>query len=359
MKTPQFIVRVSCMTYNQASYILDALNGFAMQQTDFPFVCIVMDDASTDGEPEIIKKYLQDNFSLDDEEFVKQEETDDYFFVFSRHKTNLNCYFAVYFLKYNHYSVKKSKKPYIHGWLGSKYVAICEGDDYWIHEYKLQKQVQVMEKEPEIGLVFTNYILLNQVSGVQIEKRIPCDITFDSDFKWKIIDQRLMISTNTILIRSELYQKIRNIKEDFEGFIMSDTQLWFHSARLSKVSWLEDVTSVYRKQPTGLTAIFHEDERTISFLKNCLDLDLHLANKYSAPKDPIIRIKSKFGFSLIRIYIILGLFKEAQETNKDYMGNSKTIALIIKTYSSLRFLSPKGVGTMLDKLWKIGMIKIK
>ena len=55
------------MTYNQASYIEDAMNGFTMQQTDFPFVCIIVDDASTDGEPEVIQRYLSTYFDLEDE----------------------------------------------------------------------------------------------------------------------------------------------------------------------------------------------------------------------------------------------------------------------------------------------------
>ena len=45
----QYKVYVRCFTYNHASYIVDAMNGFAMQQTEFPYVCIIVDDASTDG----------------------------------------------------------------------------------------------------------------------------------------------------------------------------------------------------------------------------------------------------------------------------------------------------------------------
>ncbi len=51
-------VCVKCFTYNHASYIEDAMNGFTMQQTNFPFVCTIVDDASTDGEQDVIKKYL-------------------------------------------------------------------------------------------------------------------------------------------------------------------------------------------------------------------------------------------------------------------------------------------------------------
>ena len=60
-----FFVRVTCMTYNQSTYITDAMNGFCMQQTNFPFVCTIMDDASTDGEQNVIKQYFRENFEID------------------------------------------------------------------------------------------------------------------------------------------------------------------------------------------------------------------------------------------------------------------------------------------------------
>ena len=54
-----FKVLIRCFTYNQCKYIEDALNGFAMQKTNFPFVCLVMDDASTDGEQDVIKAWME------------------------------------------------------------------------------------------------------------------------------------------------------------------------------------------------------------------------------------------------------------------------------------------------------------
>ena len=58
----KFLVCIRCTTFNQSAYITDALNGFAMQQTDFPFVTAVIDDASTDGEQEVIKAYVNEHF---------------------------------------------------------------------------------------------------------------------------------------------------------------------------------------------------------------------------------------------------------------------------------------------------------
>ena len=150
----KWMVRVGCMTFNHASYIEDAMNGFTMQQTSFPFVCTIIDDASTDGEQEVIKNYLSEYFELENKGITRHEETEDYILTFARHKTNLNCYFAVLLLKYNHYSIKKPKLPYIAEWNdNAKYIAACEGDDYWIDNHKLKRQIDILEKDPQCTMV--------------------------------------------------------------------------------------------------------------------------------------------------------------------------------------------------------------
>ena len=148
----KYLVRVSCMTYNHASYIKDALDGFVMQQTRFPYVCMIVDDASTDGEPDVIRHYLKDNFDLQDTTVAYKRAEEYGHVVFSRHKTNQNCYFAVVLLNENHYGRNKSKDPYLSEWFDTKYLAICEGDDYWTHPLKLQKQVDYMEAHPNCTL---------------------------------------------------------------------------------------------------------------------------------------------------------------------------------------------------------------
>ena len=57
-------LRITCATYNHASYIEDAMNGFCMQKTNFPFLAIIFDDASTDSEADVIRKYLNDHFEM-------------------------------------------------------------------------------------------------------------------------------------------------------------------------------------------------------------------------------------------------------------------------------------------------------
>lgn len=131
------------------------MNGFCMQQTNFPFLCMIVDDASTDGEQNVIKNYLKSNFLLDENNGMQTEETDDYTSIFARHKKNTNCFFVIIYLKYNHYQIKKSKTSYYDIYeKDANYIALCEGDDYWINPQKLQKQVEYMEAHPDCSLCF-------------------------------------------------------------------------------------------------------------------------------------------------------------------------------------------------------------
>lgn len=158
MINPNFLLKIKTSTFNHSRYITDAMNGFCMQKTDFPFVCCIVDDASTDGEQEVIKKYLEENFGLSEDAGACAKETDKAHVIFAQHKTNENCYFAVYFLKENHFSQRKSKDSYFDEYgKECKYVAFCEGDDYWIDSCKLQKQVDALEAHPGVQLVYTGF----------------------------------------------------------------------------------------------------------------------------------------------------------------------------------------------------------
>lgn len=356
----KWMVYVSCMTYNHAPYIVDALNGFTMQETTFPYVCAVIDDASTDGEQEIIKNYLQEHFDLEDTSIVRNEETDEYVLTFARHKSNKNCYFAVLYLKYNHYSIKKSKIPYIQEWRdNSKYIAVCEGDDYWIAPNKLQMQVKFLEEHPDYGLVYTAYRKKNEITDKSQDIITDERIKHDETFKWSLIEQKVMVGTCTTLRRLDLSKHIiETCQEDYHGYLMGDTQTWFHFARLSRIGYIRGITSVYRKQPTGATATF-QIERRRAFIKSCLDLHLHLAHKYGAPQKTIDKIKSIFGFGIISLYLKCGNYEDARLINTEYLNSSRVIAWIIDCFSSFKLKPVRGIGTMLVILWKMGIVKIR
>ena len=244
------MVCVRCWTYNHAPYITDALNGFCMQKTTFPFVCTIVDDASIDGEQEVIKNYLHEYFDLEDKSIVRNEETDDYVLTFARHKVNKNCYFAVLYLKYNHYGKpedKKRKVQYISDWNDfCKYVALCEGDDYWIDKDKLQKQVSILEYNENCTLVYTGYSVVDtlgkHLQGHSIEHRMRYSHTGYLFFD-------LLVNMNYIMTLTIMTKK--NVDKYVEDYYY-DYGLFLNACRMGKAVYLSDVTSCYRINPMSI-----------------------------------------------------------------------------------------------------------
>lgn len=258
-----FLVCVRCMTYNHASYIEDTMNGFCMQETNFPFVCTIIDDASTDGEQEVIKKYLRKHFDLENRSIVFTEENDKYVMTFAQHIRNKNCYFAVYFLKYNHYSIKKTKQTYIKKWIDQvEYVALCEGDDYWIASEKLQKQVDFLSNKPNYSMCFHNAGIKREeeVVGTCMDKKVE-----DRDYNGNELFFYWIVPTCSIVYRKNvtnvvtkgndriLYGDIINIlKCATVGFIRGFSQeMSIYRLHSNGVSHNEKSLkmSVYRKVP--------------------------------------------------------------------------------------------------------------
>lgn len=242
MSQPIFMVRVSCATFNQVHYIVDALNGFTMQQTNFPFVCTIIDDASTDGEQEVIRQYLLDNFDMEDKPIVRNEETDDYVLTYAQHKTNKNCFFAVLYLKYNHYSIKKAKNPYIRDWMDVKYIAICEGDDYWTDPHKLQKQIDFLEAHPDCMMTF--HRAKCRWEGKDTEQyTYDMDACEDRDYTSTELFENWIVPCASMVYRREVTDyPIRHRERFFSG----DDVLYYSAAEMGKVHGFSDVMSVYR-----------------------------------------------------------------------------------------------------------------
>ena len=245
-----YLVRVSCKTYNQSVYITDALNGFCMQQTDFPFVCTIIDDASTDGEQDVIKNYLQEHFDLEDPSIVKKDESDDCCRIFARHKTNENCYFAVILLKYNHYR-KKAKYPYYREWADTKYLALCEGDDYWTDPLKLQMQVDFLEANEHISMCCTD----SSIRTSDGESRWPHynenRLAAVEDVILFGLDGRgVCFQTATIVYRRSLFTD-KSYPKFCSNCHVGDYPLMLWAAMNGGIYYLNKTTAVYRWHSEG------------------------------------------------------------------------------------------------------------
>lgn len=215
-------VSVCCITYNQKDYIRQALDSFIMQKTNFPFVVIIGDDASTDGTTEIIKEY-----ALKYPDIIKPV-----------------------FQKINSGGFKNFCDVY--NLIDTEYVAICEGDDYWTDEYKLQKQFDCLEAHKECTICFhkTKYIFENNLKE-------PYDYPNPTQrFNKTILTLDDIIKRNFIQTNSCMYRwcfKGEDIGKYHSADIMpGDWYLHILHAAKGNIIFLDETMSVYRINPNGI-----------------------------------------------------------------------------------------------------------
>lgn len=211
-------VTVVCITYNHEKYIKDALDGFIMQKTNFKYCVLVHDDASTDRTPQIIEEY---------------------------HRKYPELIFPI-FQKENKYSKGISIiREIIWPRINSDYIAMCEGDDFWIDEYKLQKQYNAMEKHPEVdfcanaGLLLkdSNYIGENRAS--EIETKFPTEKLLNEDGNF--------ILTASWFYRRTMLKKI----PDFYKIMGFDYNMQLWGSLKGGILYLPDIMTVYRIASEG------------------------------------------------------------------------------------------------------------
>jgi glycosyltransferase involved in cell wall biosynthesis len=145
------LVSIVCPAYNQEAYIAQTLEGFLMQQTTFDFEILVNDDASTDGTARIIADYAK------------------------RYPTLIRPFYH----QTNQYSQGNPAVPRLFGEGRGRYIAFCEGDDYWTDPRKLQIQVDFLESHPDYVLTYHDAISFDTEGeyGVQLQGELRADAT--------------------------------------------------------------------------------------------------------------------------------------------------------------------------------------
>lgn len=307
-----FLVGIRCFTYNQASYIEDALCGFTMQQTSFPYIVMVVDDASTDGEQQIIFDYIRKEFDVANSDIAYNKETKYANIIYAQHKTNKNCYIAALLLKENHYSqqLHYRKFEYLSEWRNSiKYEALCEGDDNWITKDKLEKQVKLLENAPDVCLVYTGFNNIND-KGEIIYRELYEKYIRQSKSGYILSDlfKGNFILTCTTCFRLSLFKS--DLFTNSGSYI--DYAYFLSAASLGRVMYIPERTSNYRLSPTGLTSQCKERVHDIA-----MDAFIYFAIQYLSGK---IKHRGFIEEVKIKIEIIikaLGLYHI--KNNKSFM----------------------------------------
>ena len=220
----QPIVTVWCLAYNQKDFIRDALEGFVMQKTTFPFEVIVHDDASTDGTTAIVQEYARQY-----PEIIKPViETENQW-----QKGGLK------------YIIHIMNEKYRNG----KYIAFCEGDDYWTAPHKLQQQVDFLESHSEYSMCFHS---AKKKYETKARAWINCENIEDRDYDATDIFVNWTVPTASVMCRREAMEFYANLKHP-ERIQNYDIFIFLSCAMIGKLRGMHEQMSVYRIQGEGLT----------------------------------------------------------------------------------------------------------
>lgn len=153
----KYTVATQCLTFNQAPFIENTLRGFIIQKVSFPVVFVVVDDASTDGEQELLYKWAHDNLDFcSDDAYIKEASYAK--IIYAPFKGASNMFFSILLLHENLFNKPDEKLSYISEWCdNAEYWALCEGDDYWIDPLKIQTQVDFLKEHQEYAMTCHRY----------------------------------------------------------------------------------------------------------------------------------------------------------------------------------------------------------
>lgn len=257
------IVSVCCITYNHEPYIEDALEGFLIQETNFPFEIIIHDDASSDKTAYIIQEYA-----------VKYP----------------NLIKLV--LQINN-QYKQKKFGFIDDVFNKcigKYIALCEGDDYWIDSKKLTKQLTILENNKKLSTSVhrVHHRINNDI------KNEYYDIPKNTELSQKEIILKHYIPTCSVFIKSKV---VKN--HPIGRFIVADIPLSIIASKEGNIFFSEEIMGVYRKNPNSIT---HNKEH-LKKARNGMILMYIQMFKYAKPQNYIY-----LSYKIIRL--LAGYFKK-------------------------------------------------
>lgn len=234
------IVSVICTTFNHVDYVEETIKSFLMQETTFPFEIIINDDASTDGTINIIKNYA--------------------------HKYPNIIKPIIH--KVNKYSQGLDPLSYPLQLAKGKYIALCEGDDFWVNKDKLVKQFNALEEEKGAAVCFHSaWELDEQLNKFELICRYS-DIIETIPAKTIITNRGGSIPTASLFFRNE---NIDLILQSYKDAPIGDFFIQSYLALKGKVIFLPDAMSVYRRNAKGSwTSSQQLKENQISYYKEMI-----------------------------------------------------------------------------------------
>jgi len=249
LNKPKPMVSVFMITYNHENYIAQAIKSVLLQKTSFDYDIIIGEDCSTDNTRNVVLEYAEKNPDK---------------FKLLLNKQNIGPV--------------ANQLATLQACTG-KYVALCEGDDYWTDPYKLQKQVDFLEANPEYGLVHTNYSMLLEENNEITSKRLDNNDNLYHDISFSQLLLGNLIGTLTVCFKKNILKKF---SLDYTRFKMGDYPLWLEFAYHSKIGFIDDNTGVYRVKSNSASNSKDKNSE-FQFFKNIIEIVDFYSSKYNLP----------------------------------------------------------------------------
>lgn len=247
-------VSIVMITYNHEIFIREAIDGVVMQETNFEYELILANDCSTDNSDTVIQNHI-------------------------------NKYPNKNRIKYFNHKVNKGMIPNFMFALEQaqgKYIAICEGDDYWTDPKKIQKQVDFLDANPDYGLVHHEADYLFQKNGEIIKNHHKKNgIVISDGFVFEELLKNNNIYTPTVLFNKNLFERFKAINENTSNeFLMGDYVMWLEFSQHSKFHYLPQSMAVYRvlENSASKSSAY---EKALLFLNSYFDIRLFFINRYA------------------------------------------------------------------------------
>ena len=266
------LVSICCITYNHENYIAKCLDGFIMQKCSFKYEILINDDASNDNTAAIIREYEKKY-----PEILKPlYQTENQYSLGVR--------------PINQFNWSRAK---------GKYIAMCEGDDYWIDPLKLQKQVDFLEKNKDYALVHTNFQTIN---NKVLEKNHNRKVLISEGIVKEALLRENFIATVTVCFNKEKFDLAYNQID--KKYLMGDYPAWLAVALNSKIGYLNEVTSVYRVLENSASHSVNKLKQ-FGFVKSIFEMKFDFIDKYQFSKDSIKYVNESYCEQLFKYSVLL------------------------------------------------------
>jgi len=289
------LVSVIVLTYQHEDYIARCIEGIIMQETDFPFELLIGTDCSTDRTDEIVRQYHAKY-----PEIIRP--------VFR--ENNLGS---------------RANAEDIHARMRGKYMSTCDGDDEWTDRLKLQKQVAVLEKNPDTVLVFTDIDHFYVKSGKRvtcIQKKLGRKTQYPDPNAWfeAILVRNIGVNSATLCARTDCYLAAhKDIQDILDTSPMADTPTMLALTRYGNFAFLRESTALMNRLPESAS-------RSQSYLRKArfnlgsIKMQLAMARKYGYSSKPFEKMLSRRALMVLRLCMLEKSSDHADEVMRTLSG---------------------------------------